>query len=102
MLFALSLDGIAGVCGVCGEIGFPGDVETDMDVPATIAGKLDNFRLEEVEDCCSMSEDDIESDKAAFDSLIRWNLDKAALVRLVEASVPPLSLGDLKLLRSFF
>jgi hypothetical protein len=41
--FSLSRDGMAGVCGVCGESGFPGDEETDMDVPgATIPGTLVN------------------------------------------------------------
>jgi hypothetical protein len=42
ILLALSRDGIAGVCGVCGEIGFPGDDAVDIEVPATIAGTLDN------------------------------------------------------------
>lgn len=42
MLLADSLDGIAGVCGVCGEMGFPGDEDVDIDVPATMGGTLES------------------------------------------------------------
>lgn len=102
MLLALSLEGIAGVWGVCGEIGLPGDEEVDMDVPAIIGGTLESCRLEELDERCSNIEEDMESDNAAFESRIRWNLDKAAVVRRVEASTDAESLGAWKLLRSFF
>ena len=92
MLLALSLEGMAGVWGVWGEIGLPGDDDIDIDVPATIAGTLDNWRLEELDDRFKRRDDDMESDKAAFVSLIRWNLDKAAVVRRVEASAAALLL----------
>lgn len=39
---ALSREGTAGVWGVWGEMGFPGDDDGDMDVPATIGGTLDS------------------------------------------------------------
>lgn len=79
-----------------------GDGDVDIDAPATIAGTLDSCRLEELEDRCSISEDDIDSDKSLLVSLILWYLLSAALVRRVEASEALGSLGDLKLLRSFF
>ena len=52
VLLALSLDGMIGVWGACGEIGFPGDDEVDIEVPATIGGTLDNCRLEELDERC--------------------------------------------------
>jgi hypothetical protein len=42
MELALNLEGIAGVCGVWGEMGFPGEEDVDVDVPATMGGTLDN------------------------------------------------------------
>lgn len=86
MLLALSLDGIAGVWGVWGEIGFPGEEEVEMDVPATIGGTLDSCRLLELDERCNNIDEDIESDNAALESLIDWNLVKAAPVRLLPAS----------------
>jgi hypothetical protein len=71
ILFALSREGIAGVCGVCGEIGFPGDEAVEMEVPAIIAGTLDNWRLDDDEERCSMVEDDTESESTACESLMR-------------------------------
>lgn len=71
MLFALSREGMAGVCGVCGEIGFPGDDDIDIDVPETMGVTAESCRLEELEDLCKWSDDDIESDKAAFESRMR-------------------------------
>jgi hypothetical protein len=50
MLLALRREGIAGVWGVCGDIGFPGEDDVDMDVPATIGGTLDNCRLDELDE----------------------------------------------------
>lgn len=44
----------------------------------------------------------MDSDKAAFESLMRWNLFKAAAVRLVYASTASLSCGVRKLFKSFF
>lgn len=55
---------------MCGEIGFPGDEDTDIELAATIGGTLDNCRLDELEDRCSWVDDDIDSVKALFDSLI--------------------------------
>lgn len=102
MLLALRREGIAGVCGVRGDILSPGDDEVDRDVPATIGGTLDNCRLEELEDRWPTMDDDIESDRTAFESLRRENLDKAAVVRRVEASAAVESDGARKLFRSFF
>ena len=48
----------------------PGDDEVEADVAATMAGTLESCREDDVEDRCSINEDDIESDKAAFASLI--------------------------------
>lgn len=56
--------------GVCGEMGFPGDDEVDIEVPVTIGGTPDNWRLEEAEDFCIIKEDDRESDSAALESRI--------------------------------
>tara|TARA_R110002060_G_scaffold21525_1_gene29200 strand:+ start:1510 stop:1698 length:189 start_codon:yes stop_codon:yes gene_type:complete len=61
---------MAGVCGVCGDTGLPGDDEADIDVAATIGGTLDNCRLEELDDRCSIVEDDMDSVNALFDSRI--------------------------------
>ena len=74
MEFALNLDGIAGVCGVWGEMGFPGEEDAEVDVPGTMGGTLDNWRLDEVDERCRSRDDDIESESAAFESLIFWNL----------------------------
>ena len=102
MLLALRRDGMAGVCGVRGEIRSPGEVELDKDVAATMGGTLDSWRLEELDERWSMSDEDIESDSAALESRSRWNLDKAALVRFVDASTAWESDGVWKLLSSFF
>jgi hypothetical protein len=102
MLLALSLDGIAGVCGVRGEMRSPGDDEIEVEVPATMGGTLESCLLDELEERWSNMEDDMESDRAALESLMRWNLDRAAVVRLRCASADVLSAGALKLLRSFF
>jgi hypothetical protein len=72
MLFALNREGMAGVCGVCGEIGFPGDEAVDIEVPAIIAGTLDNCRLDDDDERCSIVEDETESDRAMCESLMRW------------------------------
>ena len=71
MLFALRRDGMAGVCGVCGEIGLPGDEAVDTDVPAIMAGTLDNWRLEDEEERCNIVEEETESESAACESLRR-------------------------------
>ena len=102
ILFADNLDGMAGVCGVWGEIGFPGDEEVDIEVPATIGGTLESWRLLELDERWRSSDEDMDSDKAVLESLICWNLDKAAFVRLVEASVELPSREALKLFKSFF
>ena len=49
-----------------------------------------------------MSEDDMDSDKAVFDSRICWKRFKALLVRRFEDSAFAPSREDLKLLRVFF
>lgn len=69
-----------------GEIGLPGDEEVEMDVPATMGGTPDSCRLEEPEDLCNIREEDMDSDSAALDSLIRWKRFRAAAVLRVDAS----------------
>lgn len=71
MLFALRRDGIAGVWGVCGEMGFPGLEDVENDAPAIIPGTLERCLLEELEERCSWTEEDMESESAALDSRIR-------------------------------
>jgi hypothetical protein len=71
ILLELNREGIAGVCGVCGEIGFPGEEAVEVDVPATMGGTPESCLLDEFEERCSSREDDIESDRAAFESRIR-------------------------------
>ena len=51
-------------------MGFPGDEEVDIEVPGTIGGTLDNWRLDEVEDRWRSNDDDMESESAALESLI--------------------------------
>jgi len=53
------------------------------------------------EERCSIIDDESESVKAACESRKRWNLERAAVVRLAEASREASSVR-LKLLRSFF
>jgi hypothetical protein len=67
-------------------MGFPGDEAVDMDVPATIGGILDNCRLDDADERCISREDDMESDRAAFESRIFWNRVRAADVLRVAAS----------------
>jgi hypothetical protein len=74
-------------------MGFPGDDEVDMDVPATIGGTPDNWRLEEAEDLCNINDDDMESDSAVFESRIRWKRCRAAAVLLVFASAAAEDVG---------
>lgn len=93
MLGALRRDGIAGVWGVLGDIRSPGEDEFDIDVPDTMGGTLESCRLDELEDRCSISDDDMESVRAMLESRIRWNLDKAALVLRLAASVDGPSVG---------
>ena len=57
ILLLLKREGIAGMCGVCGETALPGDDEVE-----TRPGTFDSCLLDEVEDLCSMSEDDSESE----------------------------------------
>ena len=93
---------MAGVCGVCGDMGFPGDEDVEREVAATMGGTLASCLLEELDDRCISCEDEIDSDKAALESRILWNLVRAALVLRVAAS-DGLLCGDVrKLLRSFF
>ena len=42
-----------------------------MEVPATIGGTLDSCLLDDADERCIRSEDDMESDSAALESLIR-------------------------------
>lgn len=82
-----------------GEIGFPGDDAVEAEAAPIIGGTLDNWRLDVDDDRCNKRDDDIESDNAALESLIFWNLERVAVGRL---SVPLASLDGRKLLRSFF
>jgi hypothetical protein len=66
-----------------------------------MGGTLDSWRLEELEDRCKSKDEDIESDKTAFDSLMPRNLDRAAVVLRIEASRAAES-SRLKLFKSFF
>jgi hypothetical protein len=56
---------------VWGEVGLPGEDDVEAEVAATIGGTLESCRLEEVDDRCSINEEDIESDKAALESRMR-------------------------------
>jgi len=51
-----------------------------------MGGTLESWRLEELEERWRRREEDIESDRAEVESRMRWNLDRAAVVRLIEAS----------------
>jgi hypothetical protein len=64
----------------------PGDDDVEIDVPVTIGGTPDSCRLEEADDLCIIIDDDMESDRTAFESRIRWKRFRAAVVRLVFAS----------------
>ena len=70
-----------------GEIGFPGEEAVEIDVPATIGGTPESCLLEEFDERCKSNDDDIESDSAAFESLIRWNRVNAAEVAVVRRAV---------------
>jgi hypothetical protein len=72
----------------------------EKELPAIIAGTLDNWRLEDEEDRCSIMEDETDSESAVCDSFRRWYLDSWAVVFLIAASRDALSLR-LKLFRSF-
>lgn len=82
-----------------GEIGFPGEDDVERDVPATMGGTLESCLLEDIEDRWRCRDEDIESDNAAFESLMRWNRDKAAEVFLLAAAESEESVG---VRRSFF
>lgn len=71
MLFALNRDGIAGVCGVCGDMGFPGDDAVETEVPATMGGTLESWRLEDEDDLCNIMDDETESDNVLYGSRMR-------------------------------
>jgi hypothetical protein len=86
---------------VCGEIGFPGDEDVETEVPGIIGGTAESWREDELDDLCRSNEDERESDRAAFDSRIRWYLESAAVVLRIEASREAES-ARLKLFRSFF
>lgn len=66
-----------------GEIGFPGDEAVEMEVPAAIGGIPESCLLDELDERCICTDEDIESDSAAFESRIRWNRVKAADVAVV-------------------
>ena len=102
VLLALRRDGMAGVWGVWGEMGFPGEEEVEMEVPAIMGGTLESCLLDELDERWRRRDDDIESDKAALESLIRWNLERAAVVLLVADSAAAPPVGVWKLFRSFF
>jgi len=59
---------------VCGEMGFPGEEAVETEVPAIMAGTLDNWRLEDEDERCSIIDEDTESDSAECDSFMRWYL----------------------------
>jgi hypothetical protein len=67
-------------------MGLPGEDEVEIDVPATMGGTPDSCRLEETEDLCIMTDEDMESESTAFESRILWNRFNAAVVLLVCAS----------------
>jgi hypothetical protein len=76
-LFELRRDRMAGVCGVWGEMGFPGDDAVEIEVPEIIGGTPESCLLEEVDERCKCIDDDIESESAALESLMRWNRPRA-------------------------
>jgi len=64
---------------VWGETGLPG--EEDADTPPMRPGMFVNCRLDEDEERCSMSDDDIDSDSWAVESRILENREYCADVR---------------------
>ena len=75
-------------------MGFPGEDEVEIDVPATIGGTPESCRLEEADDLCNINDEDMESDNAALESRILWNRFNAAAVLLVEASAATEDVDD--------
>jgi hypothetical protein len=67
-------------------MGFPGDDDVDIEVPATMGGTPDSCRLEDADDLCNIMDEDMESDNTALESRILWKRLRAAAVRLVLAS----------------
>lgn len=67
-----------------------------MEAGATMPGTLVNCRLEELDDRCICIDEVMDSVRALFESLIKWNLDSWATVRFVADS--PRLVGS-KLLR---
>lgn len=84
-----------------GEMGLPGEEDVETEVPWTMGGTLDNWRLEELEDLCSNNDDDNESDNAVLDSRMPRYFDRAAVVLRIVASRDAESVCE-KLFRSFF
>jgi hypothetical protein len=77
---------MAGVCGVCGLIGFPGELEVEILVAATIGGTLLSALLEDVELRCKCIELVRLSLSKLWLSFMDWNRLSWFVVRLVLAS----------------
>ena len=73
---------MCGVWGVWGDIAFPGEEAVEADVPATIGGAPESCLLKELFDRCNTKDDDIESERAALDSRMRWKRVKAFVLRV--------------------
>lgn len=71
-------------------------------MPATIGGTPESCLLEELDERCKSKEDDIESERAALESLMRWNRVKAALVAVVRRAAASRVVGFEGFSRSFF
>lgn len=55
----------------------------ETEAPATIGGTPESCLLEALDERCRSRDDDIDSERAAFESRIRWNRVSAALVTVV-------------------
>lgn len=80
----------------------PGEEDVDIEVAVTIGGTLDSCRLDELDDRCNIVDDDMDSVKALLDSLIDWNRESCALVRLADAEPEVSKLCKVFLLSSSF
>lgn len=72
-----------------------------MDVPATIGGTPESCLLEEFDERCKSKDEDIESERAALESRIRWKRVKAAEVTVVLRAVASRAAEPDVLRRSF-
>lgn len=89
------------MCGVWGEIGFPGDEAVEIEVPEIIGGTPDSCLLEDVDERCKCIDDDIESDRTALESRMRWNRARAADVDVGRRAPDSVDVDLVGFMRSF-